>query len=196
MSADEVMQEISKDIIFYDGSAGGATFTGGEPLMQPEFLADLLDRCRWQEIHTAVDTSGIARLDTVKAIAERADLFLYDLKMMDDNRHQALTGVPLNTVLRNFEYLAGSGYCLRIRVPVIPGINDSDTDILSIIDYISSVDRAIPVDLLAYHTMGRDKYGRLGMDYALTATEKPSKDQMDHIRDMFRSKGIDAGIGG
>ncbi len=123
MTVAEVIAQVSRDLIFYDESGGGATFSGGEPLMQPEFLAALLDGCRRERVHTAVDTSGYAPGGVFNAIAARADLLLFDLKLMDDAEHRACTGVSNRPILENLAAAARDGRPLRIRFPVIPGIS-------------------------------------------------------------------------
>ncbi|HCC32765.1 MAG TPA: glycyl-radical enzyme activating protein, partial [Clostridiales bacterium] len=124
----EVLAEIVRDVIFFDESGGGATFGGGEPLAQAEFLHALLDGCRDRGIPTAVDTGGFGDEAVVLATAARADLFLYDLKTTDPVRHLQLTGIPVEVPLRNLELLVANHRAVIVRIPVIPGANDADLD--------------------------------------------------------------------
>ncbi len=123
------MREVLRDRVFYDESGGGVTFSGGEPLAQPEFLAALLDACRAAEIHTAVDTCGFAPRERLLALAPLVDLFLFDVKLVDDARHRALTGLPSAPILANLRALAMVHPDVWIRVPVVPGFTDAEADL-------------------------------------------------------------------
>ena len=121
MSLDQVMTEVLKDLPFYEQSGGGVTFSGGEPLMQPEFLLNLLIECKRQGLHTAVDTSGSVNYDVIDEISSYVGLFLYDLKLMDPKRHQELTGADNQVILRNLERLIKEGARVMVRIPWCPG---------------------------------------------------------------------------
>ena len=121
---DELMLTVERDTPFYDQSEGGVTFSGGEPLAQPDFLFAALERCGRSGIHRAVDTSGYAAADVILRAARAADLFLYDLKVMDPETHRRCTGVDNAGILRNLEILSGAGAEIAIRIPLIPGVND------------------------------------------------------------------------
>jgi len=128
MTVEEVVAEVEKDRMFYETSGGGVTISGGEPLDQPEFLCALLERCKNMGISTAVDTSCYANREVVDRIAEFADLFLCDIKHMDNQAHQLITGTPNASILDNIKYLAEKGNNIIIRVPCIPGLNDSQAN--------------------------------------------------------------------
>ncbi|CAB1083305.1 Pyruvate formate-lyase activating enzyme (EC [Olavius algarvensis Delta 1 endosymbiont] len=129
MSVDEVMAEIAKDAVFYDTSRGGVTISGGEPLMQPAFLMDLLEACGKMGFHRTVDTSGYADRQVLLETASRTDLFLYDLKHMDPAKHAGFTGVSNERILANLEFLSRREVAIIIRFPVIPGLNSDEKNI-------------------------------------------------------------------
>jgi pyruvate formate lyase activating enzyme len=196
MTVDHVMAQIVNDLIFYDESGGGATFSGGEPLMQPGFLADLLDRCRKEQVHTAVDTSGYAPADIFSGIAARADLLLFDLKLMDDAAHRAYTGVSNRPILENLEMAAHGGRPLRIRFPVIPGITDGEDNLRRVADFLDALDRVRNIDLLPFHRIADGKYGRLGLENRMKTTPPPSRDILARIAALFRGRGFSVSVGG
>jgi len=196
MTVEQVMAQITKDLIFYDESGGGVTFSGGEPLMQPEFLAALLERCRREQIHTAVDTTGHAPTDIFKDIAARADLLLFDLKIMDDDAHRTYTGVSNSRILKNLEAAAGNGCRLRIRFPVIPGITDSDDNLGRIAAFLVPFQRVRDIDLLPFHRIADGKYSRLNMENRMKTTRPPSADTMARIAERFRMEGFNVFSGG
>jgi len=192
----EVMAEVEKDIVFYDESGGGVTFSGGEPLMQPDFLRALLYSCEEQEIHTAVDTSGLAAWKTLQSISEHVDLFLYDLKLMDDEKHRRFTGVSNDLILSNLRALTSQGSAITVRVPIIPGVNDDDENILRTGEFVASLPRVPSVSILPYHKAGADKYARLNKTYALPQTQSPSDERMAEIAALLQSIGLTVKVGG
>lgn len=171
MTVLEVIAELERDIPFYNESKGGATFSGGEPLLQSEFLLALLKACKDRGIHTALDTCGCATWKIVESIREHVDLFLYDLKLPDDKRHREYTGVSNKQILKNLQKLSGLGHTIIARVPVIPGINDNEDTMRQIGEYAASLPSLDGVDLLPYHHLGRSKYARLGKMYHLEAVD-------------------------
>ena len=195
VSSEYVMREIEKDLIFYDQSGGGVTFSGGEPLMQPEFLAELLEKCKAGDIHTTVDTSGYANWEVLSGIAGITDLFLYDIKHMDDLVHTRTVGVSNRVILENLEMLARLHNNIIIRFPLVPGINDDRANIEKTAQFVSRVGIR-EVNILSYHNTGMDKYARLGRDYRLTDTREPSKELIDSAYGIFSQYGINVKIGG
>jgi pyruvate formate lyase activating enzyme len=169
-SVEKVIDEIAKDRVFYDLSGGGATFSGGEPLDQPDFLFALLDACAVEGIATAVDTCGFAPAGVMGKLVGRTGLFLYDLKLIDDGRHRDFCGVSNVPILENLRFLSEAGSDIVVRVPIIPGFNDGAGDVDSLCEFLSSLPRSHPVDLLPYERVGVDKYPRLGRVSALTET--------------------------
>lgn len=161
----EVIQEIEKDIPFFDQSGGGVTFSGGEPLMQAPQLIQLLQECGKLGIHRAVDTSLFAKQDTVLEVARHAELFLVDLKSMDDDKHRLYTGVSNSLILANIQELSASGMEIIIRIPLIPGINDDEKNITASAEFLSQLPGTISVELLPYHSSAKTKYDKLDMMY-------------------------------
>lgn len=196
MSVEEVMKEIRKDIIFYDESGGGVTFSGGEPLIQPKFLIELLQACGREEIHRTVDTTGFTSAETILKVAEHTDLFLYDLKHMDPEEHKKYTGVSNEIILKNLRLLAEKGAGLNIRFPVIPGVNDDEGNIRHTADFVRSLPGNQKMNILPYHKAGIDKYDKLGMSYQLEDTEEPSGERMDDIKKELEQFGLEVKIGG
>jgi pyruvate formate lyase activating enzyme len=196
MTVAEVMAAIEKDVIFYDESGGGATFSGGEPLLQADFLAALLAECKAREIHTALDTTGFAAPEILDKIAPNVDLFLYDLKIVDAEKHRAYTGVSNTLILSNLRRLVEQGCAIIIRVPIIPGVNDGDGDAEALADFIASLGRAPQVDILPYHRAGSEKYARLGRAYRLPDTLPPTNGRMAAIEAILRERGWHVTIGG
>jgi pyruvate formate lyase activating enzyme len=191
MTVAEVMAEVERDTPFYDQSGGGVTFSGGEPLGQRLFLAELLRECKMREIHTVVDTSGFAAWDVFDGIRKNVDLFLYDLKIIDDDRHKHFTGVSNVIILRNLQRLAQCGAQLEIRIPLIPGINDDLDNLRQSAAFIAELPgNIIEVDLMAYHDIAEAKYQSLGMDYQLSGTLPPSEDTMLEVTQYFKDLGL------
>ncbi len=196
VSLDEVVTEIEKDVIYYDQSGGGVTFSGGEPLRQGKFLAALLQRCKEHEIHTAVDTSGFAAWKHFERILPYTDLFLYDLKLMDDEKHRRFTGVSNRLILKNLQKLTETGARVTIRIPLIPGFNDDEKNLEETMAFLASLEKIRFVDLLPYHNIARDKYQRMGHEYALEAVETPSDERMQALAAKFEQAGFRVKIGG
>ena len=182
MTVRQIMTEIESDSVFYEQSGGGATFTGGEPLAQPGFLQELLSACRTSGVHTTVDTSGFSPWRVLDKIRPLVDLFLYDLKLMEDERHRHWTGVSNKTILSNLQQLTNAGQKIMIRIPLIPGINDDDINLKQIGAFLSALRNIPQVELLPYHNIAEAKYAGLGMSYDLGKIRPPSQDQMQaHI---------------
>jgi pyruvate formate lyase activating enzyme len=188
MSAPELVAEVERDRVFLDRSGGGVTFSGGEPLMQPEFLGEALSGCKAAGLHTAVETSGFGSRFALDEAA-RADLVLFDLKIHDEERHLQFTGVSNRIILENFVRLTGRHRAVRVRVPLIPGIND-DRENLEAIGALAAVQGATGVDLLPYHTAGAAKYERLGRPYLLAGVTAPSPEAVLAAKHCLESCGL------
>jgi len=193
MTVAQVMAEIERDVPFYDESGGGVTVSGGEPLFQPDFLIGLLRACKERDIHTALDTAGHATWETLERVREYVDLFLYDLKLMDDARHRTFTGVSNDLIVRNLHMLSQRGHDVVLRVPVVPGINDDQENIRQIAAFASALPYLSRVDLLAYHPIGSEKYEQLGWVYRLPETPRPSEVRMAEIAQVLRASGLALG---
>jgi pyruvate formate lyase activating enzyme len=197
MTAHEVLNEIDKDILFFDESGGGVTFSGGEPLMQPEFLSQLLILCKKKSIHTAIDTTGYATLEVFQGIASHVDLFLYDIKFIDDVMHQKYTGVSNCEILQNLKFLINSEKKVILRFPVVPDITDTEQNIYQIKAFISEVKKGSQdVDLLPYHTIANAKYKRLCKENKMLGIREPSPARLNELKKEFEQLGLNVKIGG
>lgn len=197
MTVEQIMNEIEKERVFFEQSGGGVTFSGGEPMLHTDFLVSLLDECRERGIHTAVDTAGLVNTDILLEVAKRTDLFLYDLKMMDSERHSKWTGVPNGKILENLRILAESGAGINIRIPLIGGVNDNEENITETARFIASLPgKKIAVNLLPYHKIAQAKYQKLGRGEEFRPLEEPTTERQQKAIDIFRENGIEASIGG
>jgi pyruvate formate lyase activating enzyme len=196
VSVSEVMKEIEKDIIFYDESGGGVTFSGGEPFLQPGFLDDLLGACKNKGIHTVVDTSGYADTDDILRISEKIDIFLYDIKIMDREKHKRFTGVYNDLILKNMETLSSAGNRIFVRIPLVSGINDDLKNIRAIGEFVSRLNGVKEIDVLPYHKGGIEKSRRLvGWDKQFEA--QPLKEEtFSRVANELRICGIKIKVGG
>ena len=195
-SVDDVMDEIKKDMIFYDTSDGGVTFSGGEPMMQPDFLYALLKECKKLKIHTALDTSCYAAEDVLRTVSELTDLFLCDIKHMDDDVHRQITGVSNQKILENIIWLAEEGKKIIIRFPCIAGFNDSDTNIVAIAEFINSLPGLSHIDVLKYNSRGREKSTRLVNGDDMVEIAPLNSDRMKIIINKLESYGLKVNTGG
>jgi len=196
LTASELLSEIQKDIPFYDTSGGGVTFSGGEPLLQAEFLIELLKLCGAEQIHRAVDTSGYASYETLMAVAGHSDLFLYDLKMMDPAKHEKFTGVSNRLILDNLMRLARERIDLIIRIPLIPGVNDDVENLERTGSFLKRLPDGAKVHILPYHDFQRAKYTRFGMPYSNDHLPLPTRDMLSNAKKHLESFGLEVAIGG
>ena len=191
MTVAEVLTLVQKDAIFYEGSGGGVTLSGGEPLAQAEFAAALLQELQRQGIHTALDTSGFAPVEHLMACAAHTDLFLYDIKHMDPLRHQQLTGVDNALILANLRALARQGAQIWLRIPLLPGLNDAPGHIAAIGDMARALGIG-EVYLLPYHHLAQGKYEKLGLTCKLHDLQEPAQEHMEELREILLKKGLNA----
>jgi len=187
MSVEEVIAEVSKDEAFYSQSGGGVTISGGEPLYQFEFVRSLTLRLKKLGYHIAIDTSGYIRgtpedLQRLLEIADMVDLVLYDLKVIDAQKHLKYTGVNNKSILQNALQLASRypSKCL-FRYPLIPGINDSQEDIAIFVEFLASIPKC-KIEVLAYHRLGINKYARIGKVYALEKLPLPEQEHLESVK--------------
>ncbi len=193
----EIMVEIEKERIFFDQSGGGVTFSGGEPLLHAGFLIQLLDECGRRGIHRAVDTAGLADSTLLLEVARRTDLFLYDLKIMDSEKHKEWTGFPNEKILENLRILAKNGSNFIIRIPLIGGVNDDVINITETARFVSSLDgEKKAVNLLPYHKIAQTKYGKLGRPGDFRLLQEPAFEAQLRATAIFGEFGIEATIGG
>lgn len=215
----DLIREIIRDRIYFEESGGGVTFSGGEPLFQPDFLSAVLELCKHQGIETAVDTSGYADPETFHRIAPLTDLFLYDLKIIDREDHLHFTGVSNNRIKQNLKYLIHSGKNVMLRFPVVPGISNTRKNIEELkafifdellhigkTGHISLKDRKvfsegtvinpIRISLLPYHSMAREKYQRFNLKNPLKGLPDLQPGDMDSLKQELESMGLSVTIGG
>lgn len=171
-SVKEVIDIVEQDAVFYKHSYGGMTLSGGEPLMQPEFAAALLEEAKKRHIHTAIETTGFAVYTNVQQVFSKLDSIIYDIKMMDEKKHKKYTGVSNQLILENFRKMREefSAIPVLVRTPVIPGINDTQDDIAAICDFIRSFPN-VSYELLKFHRLGEPKYEALGRKWKIEAKE-------------------------
>ncbi len=196
ISVEGLTAEILRDRIFHDQSGGGVTFSGGEPLMQPEFLRAVLEECRRCGIQTAVDTCGYCAPEHILGIAPFTDLFLYDVKFMSEDEHIKYTGYSNLPILENLASLGQVHRNIRIRIPVIPGINDDDDQFEEAARFIASVSSIRQVDLLPYHKIGIAKFHRVGLSYRLEQVGRPAMERMEELKRIFAAHGLNTTAGG
>jgi pyruvate formate lyase activating enzyme len=197
MTVEEVMKELQKEQIFMEESGGGVTFSGGEPLQQTDFLLEMLAACKLQNMHTTVDTTGFSNWKTLEKVAQYTDLFLYDLKLIDDNLHKTYAGVSNTLILENLEKLVELGKKVRIRIPIIPGITFTEENINQTIDYLSGLKFPIEgVDLLPYHNTAAHKYERFGIENKLGELKSIRKSDLEDTKVRFEKAGFEVKIGG
>jgi len=182
-----VMKEIEKEVIFYDTSGGGVTFSGGEPLMQPVFLECLLDECMKRDIHRVLDTTGYAMPEIFNGIIDKTDLFYFDVKIMDEARHIHYTGVSNKPIRQNLEELSRRRKAVVVRFPVIPGITDDEANIKATAEYVSGLAGVLRIDLLPYHRTADAKYRRLQMPNRVRELVPPTDDHMNRVVGLFES---------
>ncbi|HLP71448.1 MAG TPA: glycyl-radical enzyme activating protein [Bacteroidales bacterium] len=194
----DILKILEEDRVFIDKSQGGVTFSGGEPMLQHEFLLSSLKACRKEGYHTAVDTSGYASADTFRSVIPYTDLFLYDLKHMDDSTHREITGGSNKQILLNFMLLMESGKDVIVRIPVIPGYNDDPGHLYRLREFLTqaSSDNLKKICLLPFHKTGASKYKRMNMQYPMEGTEQPSSERMKELKKFFSETGIKVKIGG
>lgn len=196
-SVDEVLSMVLRDRVFYEESGGGVTFSGGEPLLQPEFLAAILEACKREGLHTAVDTSGHISRQYFDPILPLTRLFLFDLKHCDPLKHQQSTGFTNELILSNLQYLSKKNVSLRVRIPVIPLFNHNENDMTEMMMFLQSLPGKIEqVDLLPYHTLGNSKNKRFGMPNLMEGVPALKKEELLPYTDVFKNNGFKVTIGG
>jgi len=198
MTVDEVMREVDADRPFYDTSGGGVTLSGGEPSLQRNFSRALLASCRDAGIHTAVQTCGQCAWSALAPLLHLADLVMMDIKLLDPGRHREATGKGNEQILANARHIARSGADVVFRTPVVPGVNDAPGDIAGIAAFIGELaaarGSALRYELMPFHTLARDKYESLGLEYRAAALVPPARERMLDLLEAARTPGVDARI--
>ena len=197
-SAGDVFAEVKKDDAFYKRSGGGVTLSGGEPLAQPEFSTAILSLCKQAGLHTAIETTGMARWETLEQVLEHVDLVLYDLKHMDSASHQKFTGVPNDLILENLKRMRREySIPIVVRIPIVPGYNADLKNIAATARFIArEIGPGTRVNILAYHQLGETKYGRLEREGRGASITPPTAEEMAAIQKCMEAHGLIVSIGG
>lgn len=194
-TVEEILKEVMKDKVFYEQSNGGVTVSGGEPLVQTDFVEELLRKLKEENIHTAVDTCGAVSFENIRRAASYTDVFLYDIKLMDDEKHREFTGVSNKLILDNLRKLSQIHNNINLRMPIIEGVNSDESHIEKTIDFIKELNIK-KVNLLPYHDIARHKYKKLDILYEDEKMSKPSDKKMQRFKEMFEKEGYETKIGG
>jgi pyruvate formate lyase activating enzyme len=178
MTVDEVVKEILKDEVFYFHSGGGVTISGGEPLAQCEFTADILRRSKEHGVHTAIETTLFASAGNIERVLPVVDHLFVDLKHVDDKWHTSLTGATNASILANLRHIGESGYPgkITVRIPLVPTLNDDDENLLQTALICKEVKQVQLLELLPYHRLGMSTYEKLGMAYKLSHIVPPTRE--------------------
>ncbi|MCX6253663.1 MAG: glycyl-radical enzyme activating protein [Bacteroidia bacterium] len=197
-SVESILEILEKERVFINQSKGGVTFSGGEPLLQSEFLLEALKACMANGYHTTVDTSGYSPAENFRSIIPFTDLFLFDIKHMDEARHIKFTGVSNIGILDNYRLLLESGKDIMVRVPVIPGFNDDPDHLERLRQFLSATKTGSikKICLLPFHKTGSSKYKRFNIPYQMGGVEPPSEKRMQALKAFFLEIGVKIKIGG
>uniref|UniRef100_A0A832H6U9 Pyruvate formate-lyase-activating enzyme n=1 Tax=Oscillatoriales cyanobacterium SpSt-402 TaxID=2282168 RepID=A0A832H6U9_9CYAN len=190
VTVDELIQEIQKYTSYMKASGGGITVSGGEPLYQPHFVAEIFKRCKALGIHTALDTSGYCDLEVAKPVIEQADLVLLDIKSFDPEIYTKVTSVSLEPTLAIARYLNTIHKPTWIRFVLVPGLTDAPHNITGLANFVATLKNVEKVEVLPFHKLGEYKWAQLGYDYQLQQTQPPTIEQVQAVQAMFRDRGI------
>lgn len=196
VTVEEVLEEVKRDMPYYKRSGGGITLSGGEALFQTEFGSSLLCACKEYGINTAMESTGCSKFENIEKFLPYLDLYLMDIKHMNSAKHKEFTGVPNELILENAKKIAQSGTKLIIRVPVIPGFNDTKEEIREIALFAKSLPGVSELHLLPYHRLGQDKYEGLNRNYTLAHIEPLSNERMEELLTVVELCGLNSQIGG
>jgi pyruvate formate lyase activating enzyme len=191
-----VLATVDKDRVFYVESGGGVTFSGGEPLMQAAFLRACLEGSRERGHHTVVDTCGHAPTRELLDVAAAVDLFLFDLKLMDDVRHRELLGVSNRRILDNARALGKRGAAMWLRVPLLPGVNDDQKNLEATAGFARSLGSVAQVNVLPYHRTGSEQYRRLGRADGMESRPEPAPERVAEVVEFLSKQGLNVKVGG
>jgi pyruvate formate lyase activating enzyme len=197
MAIQQVMREVLKDKIFYEESGGGVTFSGGEPLYQPEALYELLKGCNHHGLHTAVDTCGYAQWNVFEKILPFADLFLFDLKLLNPEKHKKYTGVNNDLILNNLEKLLKKKANVELRIPVVPGVNNNREEIDDMLIYLNSLPAKVEkIHLLPYHVIADNKYKKLKLENRMEHLAPENGADIEQYKIQLEADGFSVSVGG
>ena len=196
ITVDDLVKELLKDRVFYQTSGGGVTFSGGEPLWQSGFIAQVARKLKAEGIHTILDTAGSVGWCRFEEVLPFIDLVLYDIKAVDNDLHRQLTGQDNDLILMNARLLAEKNVPMRVRLVLIQGLNDSPAELRARMQLVSELKSVQQVDLLPYHRYGAGKYARLGLDYPLADVPEYTEEQIGEMKSIVEPYGIKATVGG
>jgi len=191
VTVDQLVSEVERDVPFFDESGGGVTFSGGEPLSQPEFLVAALAACGREGLHRVVATSGYAPAGVLRDVANHTDLFLYDLKPGNGMTHEEHTGVSVDLIHDNLRMLCETDVAIRLRLPVIPGLTDARENLIAVQELVAALPRKLSLQLLPYHSAAMDKYRRFGLPVPLPDTQEPTTEQLQTIKTELQELGLE-----
>ncbi len=192
-----IISILEKDQIIMEESGGGVTFSGGEPLLQPKFLKELLIECKKRSFHTTVDTSGYASETVLKEVIPHTDLFLFDLKSLDPDQHESGTGVPLSVILKSFRLITEANKKIRLRIPVVPDFNFTKTDLSNFKKFTNDhKDKIEAIHLLPYHSIAKNKYKNLGIENTFSSQKSLSKNDLKLWKEEMETNKLPVIIGG
>jgi pyruvate formate lyase activating enzyme len=195
MTVMEVMAEVRKDIPFYQNSGGGMTVSGGEPLHQPDFTLALLEAARAAGLHTCLDTSGYASWSLLERMLPYVNMVLYDLKGVSPAPHRARTGRDNRLIRHNLQALTSEGAAVKVRLPMVPGYNDSEAEIREVAEFLAGLEPVPPLEILPYHKLGEGKYEALGIAHGLHL-EPPQRPVVEALAELVRARGVECQVGG
>ncbi len=195
-TVDRLIGELERDRPFYEESGGGVTFSGGEPLLQGPFLLACLEECRARGLNVAIDTCGFAEPDLIASVLRFTNLFLFDVKILQNERHRRLTGVSLRPILENLRLLDEAGAEIWIRFPLVPGVTDDRANLEALGDLVASLKNTRRVHILPFHRTARDKYHRLGRSWGCGEIHPAAPPAVDHIVALLNGLGLEVRTGG
>ncbi|MCW3807615.1 glycyl-radical enzyme activating protein [Plebeiibacterium marinum] len=197
VTSESLIEEIAKDKEFFRQSGGGVTFSGGEPMLQLDFLSDIITKCKAKKMHVVIDTAGLCKQSHIEKVMNQVDLFLYDLKIIDEEKHKTYTGVSNDVILKNLEFLLQNNANVIIRIPVIPGINDQEQDIVKLEQYLSDkLEYIKEIHLLPFHNSAESKYRRFNTGYSFKGVKSQDPRDLVNLKERFERKGFNVKIGG
>lgn len=196
ITVQQVMEEIEKDRIFFENSEGGVTISGGEPLMQPDFLEALLDACGERAIHTTLDTCGYTTPEILDRVSDKVNLYLYDMKLLEDERHKEFVGTSNKPILENLKSLSDKGKRIIIRIPLMAAMNDDDESVVKMAEFLLPLKNIKEINLLPYHKGGAGKYKRLKQRKIRYTFQPTSEKKTKKIEKILEDYGFSVKVGG
>ena len=188
-TADELVCEVKKDEIVYKHSGGGVTVSGGEPLLEPEFATELLRALKQNGVNTGADTCGFVSRNNIEAVLPYIDFFLWDIKHMDDDTHRKLTGVSNRLILDNLRFVSDNNIPVYLKIPVIPGYNDSEENLRAVCDFARNLPSLVEINLLPLHHLGKARYTALGLEYPIDGIPFIQDDVLTEMKHLVESYG-------